>query len=287
MSLKYDRVVLVTGASRGVGKGIALALAEPGTTVYVTGRTQQEGDAPLPGTVQKTADEINARGGKGIAIICDHSDDQQVEQLFKRIQRDSGRLDILVNSATELPDQLVQPGPFWSKGLSMLKLLDVGMRSTYVASYYAARIMSEQGEGLIVNISSFGARCYMHGPAYGAGKAAIDKFAVDMAVDFKPYNVACISLWLGLVKTERTQAVFDAEPEKYADLAATAESPEFGGRVIAALVESDNLIARSGRAWIAAELAEELGVKDIDGRQPPSHRAFLGEPAEPSPAIVE
>ena len=287
MSLKYDRVVLVTGASRGVGKGIALALAEPGTTIYVTGRTQQEGDAPLPGTVQKTADEINARGGKGVAIICDHSDDQQVEQLFKRIQRDSGRLDVLVNSATALPDQLVQSGPFWSKGLSMLKILDVGMRSTYVASYYAARIMSELGEGLIVNISSFGARCYMHGPAYGGGKAAIDKFAVDMAVDLKPYNVACVSLWMGLVKTERTQAVFDAEPEKYAELAATAESPEFGGRVIAALVESDNLIARSGRVWIAAELAEELGVKDIDGRQPPSHRASLGEPAEPNPAIVE
>lgn len=287
MPLKHDRVVLVTGASRGVGKGIAMALAEPGTTVYVTGRTIREGDAPLPGTVHKTVDEINRRGGKGIAIICDHSDDQQVEQLFKRIQRERGRLDILVNSATALPDQLVQPGPFWSKGLSMLDILDVGMRSTYVASYYAARIMSEQKEGLIVNISSFGARCYMHGPAYGAGKAATDKFAVDMAVDLKPHNVASISLWMGLVRTERTQAVFDAEPDKYADIAATVESPEFGGRVIAALANSDNLMERSGRVWIAAELGEELGIKDVDGSQPPSHRAFLGGPAEPSPAIVE
>ena len=287
MPLKHDRVVLVTGASRGVGKGIALALAEPGTIIYVTGRTLKEGDAPLPGSVQKTADDINKRGGKGIAVICDHGDDQQVEQLFKRIQRDSGRLDILVNSATALPDQLVQPGPFWNKGLSMLDILNVGMRSTYVASYYGARIMSEQGEGLIVNISSFGARCYMHGPAYGAGKAAVDKFAVDMAVDLKPFNVASVSLWMGLVKTERTQAVFDAEPDKYADLAATAESAEFGGRVIAALANSEDLLERSGRVWIAAELAEELGVTDVDGSQPPSHRAFLGEPAEPSPAVVE
>ncbi|MGI9277312.1 MAG: SDR family NAD(P)-dependent oxidoreductase [Endozoicomonas sp.] len=287
MPLKHDRVVLITGASRGVGKGIALALAEAGTTIYVTGRTRNEGDAPLPGTVQGTADEINQRGGKGVAVICDHADDAQVKALFEQIQKESGRLDILVNSATAIPEALVQSGPFWEKGLSMLDILDVGMRSTYVASYYAAKIMTEQKEGLIVNISSFGARCYMHGPAYGAGKAANDKFAVDMGVDLKPFNVASISLWMGLVKTERTQMVFDAEPDKYADLAATAETPEFGGRLISALANSDDLMERTGKVWIAAELAEELGVKDADGKQPPSHRPFLGEPAEPHPAIVE
>lgn len=287
MALKQDRVVLVTGASRGVGKGIALALADSGATVYVTGRSGQEGDAPLPGTVFATADEITARGGRGIAVICDHGDDAQVEALFAQIQRESGRLDILVNNATAIPAQLTDPGPFWEKSLSMLDILDVGMRSAYVASYYAAKMMVEQKEGLIVNTSSFGARCYMHGPAYGAGKAAVDKFAADMAVDLRPYDVACISLWLGLVSTERTQQVFAAEPDKYAHLAATAESPEFGGRIIDALVKGDDLMQHSGRAWVAAELAEELGVCDLGGLQPPSHRDFLGGPAEPNPAIVE
>lgn len=287
MPLKHDRVVLVTGASRGVGKGIALAMGATGATVYVTGRSTQVGDTALPGTIYQTAAEISERGGRGIAIECDHSDDLQVKQLFERIQRESGRLDILVNNATAIPGELTESGPFWEKSLDMLAILDVGMRSTYVASYYAARIMSEQKEGLIVTTSSFGARCYMHGPAYGGGKAAIDKFAADMAVDLKPYNVACISLWMGLVKTERTQSVFDAEPDKYADMAATAETPEFGGRVIDALASTDNLMERTGKVWITAELAEELGVTDLEGAQPPSHRAFLGGPAEVNPAIVE
>ncbi|MGI9280597.1 MAG: SDR family NAD(P)-dependent oxidoreductase [Endozoicomonas sp.] len=287
MPLKHNRVVLVTGASRGVGKGIALALGKAGATVYVTGRSTQEGDNPLPGTIYATAAEVSELGGKGIAIECDHSDDTQVRQLFERIQRESGRLDILVNNATAIPAELTQPGPFWEKSLDMLDIMEVGTRSSYVASFYAGKMMAAQKEGLIVNISSFGARCYMHGPAYGGGKAALDKFSSDMAVDFKPFNVACVSLWMGLVKTERTQQVFDAEPDKYADMAATAETPEFGGRLIDALARSEDLMARTGKVWVAAELAEELGVSDVDGQQPPSHRAFLGGPAEANPAIVE
>ncbi|GAA4883841.1 SDR family NAD(P)-dependent oxidoreductase [Ferrimonas pelagia] len=285
------KVALVTGASRGVGKGIAIALGEAGYTVYVTGRSQQEGDAPLPGTVFATAEAIDQAGqesgGRGIAVVCDHADDGQVEALFGQIQRDSGRLDVLVNNAIALPDELVQPGPFFQKSLKMLDILNVGMRSSYVSSYYGAKIMSEQGSGLIVNTSSFGGRCYMHGPAYGAGKAAVDKFAADMAVDLKPFNVSCISLWLGLVATERTQRVFEAEPDKYADLAAAAESPQFGGRVIAALAEQADLLERSGQVWVAAELAQELGVTDVGGIQPPSHRPMLGGPAQANPAIIE
>ena len=287
MPLTHDRVVLVTGASRGVGKGIALALGKTGATVYVTGRSTQESDHPLPGTIHATAAEISEVGGRGIAVECDHGDDSQVKQLFERIKRESGRLDILVNNATALPNELTVPGPFWEKSLDLLKILDVGMRSTYVSSYYAAKIMAGQKEGLIISTSSFGGRCYMHGPAYGGGKAAVDKFAADMAVDLKPFNITSISLWMGLVKTERTQQVFDAEPDKYADMAATAESPEFGGRVIDALAKGENLLERTGKVWIAAELGEELGVKDVDGNQPPSHRAFLGGPADVNPAIIE
>ena len=287
MALDKDRVVVVTGASRGAGKGIALALGETGATVYVTGRSQREGDAPLPGTVFATAEAINARGGKGIAVVCDHGDDEQVRALFERVRDEQGRLDILVNNALYVPPELVLPGPFWEKPLSLQAILDVGMRSTYVASYYAAPLLLAAGRGLVVNTSSFGGRCYMHGPAYGAGKAAVDKMAHDMAVDFKPHNVAVISLWMGLLKTERTQQVFDENPELYADMEATAETPEFSGRVIDALARDPELMARSGQVWVGAELGEMYGVVDINGKQPPSHRPMLGDPPTFSDAVIE
>jgi NAD(P)-dependent dehydrogenase (short-subunit alcohol dehydrogenase family) len=287
MSLSENRVVVVTGASRGAGKGIALALGALGATVYVTGRTRNEGDAPLPGTVYATADEITAAGGKGIAVICDHCDDSQVKALFEQVDREQGRLDILVNNALLVPEGLTLPGPFWEKPLDLQAILDVGMRSTYVASYYAAPLLVKNGEGLVVNTSSFGGRCYMHGPAYGAGKAAVDKMAHDMAIDFKPYNVAVVSIWMGLLKTERTQQVFDAQPELYAHMEATAETPQFTGRVIDALARDPNRMSRSGKIWVGAELGEEYAVQDINGQQPPSHRPMLGDPTVFNDAVVE
>lgn len=282
-----ESVVVVTGASRGAGKGIALALGSRGATVYVTGRTKNEGDADLPGTVFATAAEITERGGKGIAVICDHSDDTQVKALFEQVQQDHGQLDILVNNALIVPDGLTDHGPFWGKPLALQDILDVGMRSTYVASYYAAPLLIAAGSGLLVNTSSFGGRCYMHGPAYGAGKAGVDKMAHDMAIDFKPHNVAVISLWMGLLKTERTSRVFEADPELYGPMAATAESAEFSGRVIAALAADSQRMDRSGKIWVGAELALEYGVVDIDGKQPPSHAPMLGEPTTYNPAIIE
>ncbi len=287
MGLTNDRIVVVTGASRGAGKGIALALAGPGTTVYVTGRTENEGDSPLPGTVAATAAEITARGGVGVPVICDHSDDAAVERLFNRVTADHGRLDILVNNALYIPDELPLRKPFWEKPLSMQKLLDVGLRSTYVASWYAAPLLVANGQGLIVNTSSFGARCYMHGAAYGAGKAAVDKMAHDMAVDLKPFGVAAISLWMGMLKTERTQASLGANAEAYRQFSATAESAEFPGLVIDALARDPKLMERTGKVLIGAEVAVELGVKDIDGNQPPSHRDYLGAPTEFSDAVVQ
>lgn len=280
-------VIVVTGASRGAGKGIALALGAQGATVYVTGRTKNEGDADLPGTVFATAAQITERGGKGIAVVCDHGDDNQVKALFERVQQEQGKLDILVNNALMVPDGLTDHGPFWSKPLALQDILNVGMRSTYVASYYAAPLLIAAGSGLLVNTSSFGGRCYMHGPAYGAGKAAVDKMAHDMAVDFKPHEVAVVSLWMGLLKTERTSRVFEADPELYGPLAATAESAEFSGLVIAALAADPQLMERSGKIWVGAELALEYGVVDIDGKQPPSHVPMLGEPTAYNPAIIE
>ena len=287
MGLKQDRVAVVTGASRGAGKGIAIALGATGATVYVTGRTRQEGEAALPGTVQVTADAVTAAGGQGIAVYCDHADDAQVQQLFARVRDEQGRLDILVNNATVIHDALTGTGPFWEKPLALADILDVGLRSHYAATWYAAPLLLANGEGLVVNTSSFGGRIYMHGPAYGAGKAGLDKMAHDMAVDFEPHGVAVIALWMGLLSTERTRRVFAAEPDKYAGMAEAAESPAFSGRVIDALARDPDLMSRSGKVWVGAELALEFGVMDDGGRQPLSPRAFFGDTTQFGDAVVE
>jgi len=287
MNASSPRIVLVTGASRGAGKGIALALGSMGDIVYVTGRSKQEGDAPLPGTVYGTVEEINKRGGTGIAVICDHSDDQQVEALFNQIESEQGRLDILVNNAVNLHDDLVMPGPFWEKSVDLVNLLDVGLRSSYISSYHAAKLMAKQKNGLIVNTSSPGAACYMHGPAYGAQKAGGDKMVWDMAHDLRPFNIASISIWMGVLKTERLQMVMKADPEKYAAFYDAAETPEFTGRVIDSLQRDTALMEKSGQAFIGAELGLNYGVTDVDGSQPHSHRDMLGGPIPYNPAVVE
>ncbi|HET8765160.1 MAG TPA: SDR family NAD(P)-dependent oxidoreductase, partial [Rhodanobacter sp.] len=230
---------------------------------------------------------IEARGGVGVPVVCDHADDAQVAALFARVRAEHGRLDILVNNVTAIPDALVAHGGFWEKPLAMQAMLDVGLRSSYVASWHAAPLLIANGAGLIVNTSSFGARCYMHGPAYGAGKAAVDKMAHDMAHELRPHGVAAVSLWMGLLRTERTLAVLGAGEVSYAGLLERSESPEFPGRVIDALACDPNLMARSGQVLIGAELALELGVVDIDGKQPPSFRDALGAPTGFSRAVVE
>jgi NAD(P)-dependent dehydrogenase (short-subunit alcohol dehydrogenase family) len=279
-------VALVTGASRGAGKGIALALGAAGATVYVTGRSQREGDAPLPGTIYATAREIDALGGRGIALPCDHADDAQVAAVFARIRAEHGRLDVLVNNATVLHDELIRPAPFWEKPLELVNILDVGLRSAYVASWHAAPLMTQRRDGLIVFTSSFGSSCYMHGAAYGAQKVGVDKFAKDMAVDLKPYNVAAVSIWMGMLKTERTERVVAAHPDQYADFSALAESPQFTGRLVDALYRDPRRAERTGLVLVGAELALEYGIADLDGRQPPSHREMLGGPVQAHPAIV-
>lgn len=287
MGLEQDRVVVVTGASRGAGKGIAVALGATGATVYVTGRTRNEGDAPLPGTVEATAQAVTDAGGEGIPVFCDHADEADVRALFERVAGERGRLDILVNNATSLHDALTETGPFWEKPLALTALWEVGMRSHYTAAWYAAPLLLANGEGLVVNTSSFGGRIYMHGPAYGAGKAAVDKMSHDMAIDFRPHNVAVVSIWMGLLLTERTRRVFDAEPDKYAALMDTVETPEFTGRVIDALARDPRLMDKSGRVLIGAELGQEYGVTDTNGRIPPSHRTFFGDTTTFGEAVVE
>ena len=289
--MSNNKVALVTGASRGAGAGIAKGLGELGYTVYVTGRTISPGDAKgwdgsiLPGTVAETAAEITARGGKGIPVVCDHSDDAQVASLFEQIKSEQGRLDMLVNNATYIHHQLIEKKPFWEKELDAQKILDVGLRSAYVASWHAARMMVPQGSGLIGFVSSFGADCYMHGPAYGAQKAGIDKFAHDMEHDLRGTGVVSVSLWLGPQITERSEIARKTNPEQYEEFIAYAENPEFSAHIFDAIDRAPNRDELSGQTLIGAEIALELGIKDR-GQDRPSHRSMLGNPRPKNPAAV-
>ena len=287
------RIALVTGASRGVGKGVAIALGEKGYRVYVTGRSERESLArawdgqPLPGTVGETAAAVTEAGGEGVGVACDHADDASVFELFTRIEQESGRLDVLVNNAAYMHPQLIEDKPFWEKELDAVNILDVGLRSAYVASWRAAKMMAAQKSGLIVFTSSFGATCYMHGPAYGAQKAGIDKLAHDMAVDLAPVGVQAVSLWLGPQRTERALVAAEVNPDQYKDFIENAETPEFVGDIIHAIARDPNAADLSGRTLVTAEIAEHYGIKDRNGKQPPSHRAMLGAPREPNPAIIK
>jgi len=265
-------VAVVTGASRGAGRGIAIALGSHGCTVYVTGRSEKAGDHPLPGTIYETAQAVTAAGGKGIAVRCDAADDAQVEALIAQVHREQGRIDILVNNAAAIYDELNQPGNFWEKPLKLVDLMDVGLRSGYVATWHAAPLMVQQKRGLVIFTSASGAVHYVFGPAYGAHKAGMDKFAADMAVDFKDFGVAAISIWMGALLTDRLKAIIAADPEKYGYLQQQIETPEFTGHVIWALFNDPKLMELSGQTVIGAELARTYGITDEGGRQPPSYR---------------
>jgi NAD(P)-dependent dehydrogenase (short-subunit alcohol dehydrogenase family) len=282
-----QRVAVVTGASRGAGRGIAIALGEHGYTVYVTGRTRQEGEAALPGTIYETADAVTAAGGKGIAVRVDHAKDDEIKALIAQVEKEQCRLDILVNNVAHIGDELIQPGGFWEKTLDLVNILDVGLRSQYIACYYAAPIMVKAKQGLIVFTSSFGSVCYMHGPAYGAQKAGVDKFAADMAVDLKDYNVAAVSIWMGMLLTERSKKAIKEHPETYGQLAEMAETPDYTGHIIAAMADDPEIMSLTGQTVIGAEIApDRYGLTDAGGKKPISHRPFLGDPRVAHPAII-
>ncbi|WP_109530445.1 MULTISPECIES: SDR family NAD(P)-dependent oxidoreductase [Nocardia] len=281
MTTLSGKVAVVTGASRGIGKGIALALAEQHATVYLTGRTVTEGSHPLPGSLAETASECDRRGGKGIAVKVDHANDDEVAALFERVEREQGSLDILVNNAFALPEDLTDPEPFWEKPLSDWEMVDVGVRSNFVAARHAARLMTPRGSGLIVAISGYTGVAYTYGVVFGTAKSAVDRMSRDMAVELKPYGVTSISLWQGLTLTERAQRNLAALPGLSGQSATRPQdscTPEFPGRVIAAMACDPDVLARSGGTFITAELAREYDVTDIDGSVIPSLRATRGAP---------
>lgn len=271
-------VAVVTGASRGIGKGCALELGAAGATVYVGGRTVVEGSAALPGSIGATAEELTALGGRGIPVACDSSSDEAVAALFARVAQEQGRLDVLVNSAFLIPPELTSGKRFWECPASNWDdMVGVGTRGAYVASIHAARLMLPRKRGLIANISSSGAREYAWHVAYGVGKAAMDKFSADAAHELRPHGITVVSLWPGLVRTERTTRV--AKALTGLDFSG-AESQRFTGRAVVALACDPKSLDLTGQALASRDLALRYAFTDIDGNLPkgPMHERPEGRP---------
>jgi len=248
------KIAVVTGASRGVGKGVALGLMEAGATVYATGRT---------------VDDLAYAHEGGHAIECDHRSDEQTEAVFRRVADEHGRLDILVNNVWGGYENMVEDGeftfirPFWQQPLWRWDaMFQAGVRAYYVSSRFAAPLMIAQKSGLIVNISYWAAQKYLGNTAYGVSKAATDKLTADMAHELRQHNVAAVSLYPGLVRTEKVMMAGDVF-----DLS-NSESPQFIGRAVAALAADPNIMEKSGKVVVAAAAAKEYDFADIDGKRP-------------------
>jgi NAD(P)-dependent dehydrogenase (short-subunit alcohol dehydrogenase family) len=263
-------VAVVTGASRGVGKGIALALGEAGATVYVTGRSEAGGTAEgLPGTVWETAEAVTQRGGQGVAVRCDHTADAEVEALFARVAQEQGRLDVLVNNVWggyEQFDWSRFAAPFWEQPLRHWPgMFEAGVRAHLVASQLAVPLMLPRRRGLIVHTTAWDRDKYLGNLFYDVAKAAVNRLAFGMARELQPHQVAVVALAPGFVGTERLLAAFAAAGRAPGDL----ESPEYTGRAVVALAGDPNVMARSGRVLTAGQLAREYGFTDVGGRQWP------------------
>ena len=253
MSLE-KRVAVVTGATKGVGRGVARELGRQGAQVFITGRSVPDHE-PFEEPIT--------------AIRCDHREDGQVDAAFERITRETGTVDILVNSVWGGYEGMVEngeftwPRPFWEQPLWRWDaMFAAGVRAYYHASQLAARTMVAQRRGLIVNISFWAAQKHIGNVAYGVSKAATDKMTMDMSAELKRHSVAVVSLYPGLVRTEK---VMEAAP--YLDLS-NSESPDFIGRAVAALAADPDVLRHTGKALVAADLAKEYGFTDIDGKSP-------------------
>jgi NAD(P)-dependent dehydrogenase (short-subunit alcohol dehydrogenase family) len=263
-------VAVVTGASRGIGKGIALALGEAGATVYVTGRSDAGGTTEcLPGTIGETAEAVTQRGGQGIAVRCDHATDADVDALFARITQEQGRLDLLVNNVWGGYEQLEWSrfaAPFWEQPLRHWSgMFELGVRAHLVTTRLAIPLMLSNGRGLIVHTTAWDRDRYLGNLFYDLAKAAVNRMAFGMARELRGHHVAVVALAPGFVGTERVLAAF----ARAGRVPGSLESPEYIGRAVVALAADDNIMARSGRVLTVGQLAVEYGFTDVDGRQWP------------------
>ncbi|MGA5304869.1 SDR family NAD(P)-dependent oxidoreductase [Nucisporomicrobium flavum] len=285
-----QRTAVVTGASRGLGRGVARALGTAGYTVFVTGRSTDAGVTypVVGGSVDLTAREVTAAGGHGVPVVCDHTDDAQVRALFDRVRDVSGGIDVLVNNvwggyaAYHEDRHTDMEGPFWEQPLSVWDdMFTAGVRAHYTATVLAVPLLRP---GALVATVSFFPGSYPSGDdqvAYSVAKAADDRMVAVTAAQLRARDVTAVALYPGLVRTEgvmRAAEFFDLSD---------SESPEFTGRAVVALAADPEVARHAGRCLVVAELAREYGFTDVDGSQPPSARPhyagrLAGAPGEHS-----
>lgn len=261
MGTLTGKIAVVTGASRGIGKGIAIALGEQGATVYVTGRSTGDGER----TIDTTAHLVTEAGGEGRAIQCDHGDDSQIEALFKKIGEEVDHIDILVNNVYKIPDPPAWGGGYWDHPIQVWDdQVGIGLRAHYVASWHAAKLMFASDSAAMINISSPGGQSYHFSSSYGAGKAGFDRLTADMAIELEPKNIPAIVIYPGSVATEFIQ---DAAQEREMDLS-QSQTPLLVGRSVAALLATDNLMERTGTIQWVEDLVDEFDLYDENGSRP-------------------
>ncbi len=259
------KIAVVTGSSRGIGRGTAVALAELGATVYVTGRSTGDGEL----TIDTTARMVDDAGGHGIAVQVDHGDDEQIAALFGQVGAEQGRLDILVNNVYKVPDTPAWGGGFWEHPIAIWDdQVGIGLRAHYVASWHAAPLLFAAGPGgFICNVSSPGGQSYHFSSSYGAGKAGLDRLSADMAIELRPKGIAVVSLYPGSVSTEFIQQV---SGHVGTDMEGS-QTPLAVGRSIACLASADDLMERSGSIQWVEDIAEQFGIVDEHGRTPAAY----------------
>lgn len=267
------RVAVVIGASRGIGRGVALEFGAAGATVVVAGRTVDPTPGPV-GCLSETAAAITALGGKALAVRCDATDDVQLAELFGHVRAETGALDILVNAAFDTPGfRSTIDVPFWELPVAIWdKVVDLGTRSVYSACVAALPLLLEESGGLIVNISGRGAETYRYNVAYGVGKAALDRMTRDMAHELHDRNVAVVSVWPGTTRTEHIDSMLagrDAWAENNLGDVDSMETPRYLGRCLVALACDDEVMTRSGSRFWTAKLARDYRVTDEFGRSHP------------------
>ena len=270
------KVAVVTGASRGAGRGIAVTLGGAGATVYVTGRSIR-GQATvenLPGTIEETAEIVTVRGGAGIAVRCDHTIDSDVEDLFRRVKHEQGHIDLLVNNAWggyEHYEPRKFSAPFYEQPLRQWDgMFTAGVRAALIASRFAVPLMLPRRQGLIVNITAWDRDKFLVNLFYDLAKSAINRMTHGIARELRPQNIAAIALAPGFMRTERVVAAFETVGNK--DYPNFTESPEYAGRAVVALASDQNIMNKSGGVLAVGDLAEEYGFADIDGRRIPAFR---------------
>jgi NAD(P)-dependent dehydrogenase (short-subunit alcohol dehydrogenase family) len=281
-----DCVAVVTGASRGAGRGIAIELGAAGATVYVTGRSTRaqpadsygdilalSGLAVVPGSIDTTAGEVTAGGGRGIAVRCDHTREDEVAALFAQVQRDEGRIDLLVNNAWGGHETFngVFEAPFWEHSLAQWdSMFDRGVRNHLLSSRFAAPMMVGQGRGLIVTTTFWDRDRYLRGNLfYDLAKAAMNRLAFGMAQELRPHGVASLAVSPGWMRTEFVLTGHKTDEAHWTERPALArtESPRYLGRAVAALAGDPKVLDKSGAVHRVADLAREYGFTDTDGRQ--------------------